>query len=156
MSLGGAFLHATFSGTAHGFDSGAINGGWRARSNCRGLEDKDVMWPLNKAGDTVERARRICDGCPVDVRLKCLQDGVDADDWESVRGGLTGAERKRHHRDGLKPEDYPPHSEPIRPVKNCARCDGGFLYDPQHPFARICPACMAKAMQRTARKRVKV
>jgi WhiB family redox-sensing transcriptional regulator len=60
---------------------------WRARGECAN-EDPEIWF-----ADRTAKARKICDGCP--VREICLQDAIDERDFEGVRGGLSGRQRRR-------------------------------------------------------------
>jgi WhiB family redox-sensing transcriptional regulator len=60
---------------------------WRARGECVN-KDPEIWF-----ADRTAKARKICDGCP--VREICLQDAIDERDFEGVRGGLSGRQRRR-------------------------------------------------------------
>jgi WhiB family redox-sensing transcriptional regulator len=104
-----------FTNTAVGLDSGTINGDWRGAAVCKD-EDPDLMYPLPAIGPgELWLIREYCFACQ--VRLRCLQDGVEVSDWESIRGVLTGRERAKHYRAGLEPHEFP---LPVKPT--CAVC----------------------------------
>lgn len=74
-------------------------GGWDAQAACRGLNPR-LFFPgpvSNASIAQAERARAVCDRCP--VRLLCLDDalimekGEKAADRVGIRGGLDGRER---------------------------------------------------------------
>jgi WhiB family redox-sensing transcriptional regulator len=124
------------SGTAWGLESDRADS-WQKRASCR-VVDPELMWA--DSGNDLETAVAVCHRCP--VALKCLEDGVDDGDWESVRGGLSGKERWRFHRAGRAPEDYGPH---VPEPKQCALCGKRFRHDPEHPTRRNCPTCRPAA-----------
>lgn len=119
------------SSTAWGLDT-VRERDWRVDSLCRDV-DPETMWPLPENARAIEAAVKVCEGCP--VKLKCLQDGEDADDWESVRAGYTGKERRKHFKAFLSPSEYPP---PIR-----AKCDRCQRPVSAHSSKRFCPQCRA-------------
>lgn len=100
--------------TASGLDT-PRDDPWEKSAACAD-EDPELMHPFpNLNPGELWLIREVCFGCT--VKLECLKDGVDAADWESVRGGLTGRERAKHHRAGLEPHEYP---KPVQPT--CVRC----------------------------------
>jgi WhiB family transcriptional regulator, redox-sensing transcriptional regulator len=70
--------------------SGAFPHDWRLSGHCYPLDPED-MFPL--PGDTaaIEKAKRVCEGCP--PSLACLKTLVDSMDSHAVGGGFTGPER---------------------------------------------------------------
>lgn len=130
----------SFRESDYGFDAGRINGIWQSRAQCRDVHP-ETMWPLISSTTLVSEARLVCVGCP--VRIPCLQDGIAAGDWESVRGGLTGSERRKQYRMGVLLECYPQWRPPTRD-KTCHRCGNLFVAN-QRTSRRgmaICPECM--------------
>ncbi len=73
---------------------------WRGDAACRGL-DPDLFFPVGTAGPAlgqINRAKRVCAGCP--VRARCLDwalvTGQDAGVW----GGTSEDERRALRRAG--------------------------------------------------------
>jgi Transcription factor WhiB len=66
-----------------------------------GMEIMDLAQAKRWTGETLEKAKTMCDGCP--VQFKCGQWATDAEspagDWSGIYGGLTHMER----RDAAKP-----------------------------------------------------
>lgn len=62
-------------------------GAWRRNAACLGM-DVELFY----AGGRELEAKRLCAGCP--VLDACLEDAVLKGDYEGVRGGLTGDERR--------------------------------------------------------------
>lgn len=123
-----------FTATAWGLET-LRDEAWEVSAACKGLPDPELMWPFPGTGDN-ELAVSVCQRCP--VRLECLDQGAQVQDWESIRGGLTGQERELAHRDGLAPQDYPPH---VAEPRKCCRCSNPFTPDPESPSGRVCGAC---------------
>lgn len=71
---------------------------WLAAAACRGTDHR-LFFPVlehRPVGETAERlalARSICDRCP--VAAECLTDALVSRDFDGIRAGLTGAQRKR-------------------------------------------------------------
>lgn len=65
----------------------------RRRAACVGMVSRglDIWFPETRA--EADEAKRICGLCP--VAAECAVDAAAAGDWISVRGGMTGPERKR-------------------------------------------------------------
>ena len=133
----------SFRESDYGFDAGRINGAWQLRGNCRDVEP-ETMWPhpLATSDNQVLQARLVCVGCT--QRIPCLIDGAEAADWDSVRGSLTGEERKRLHRAGKHHNDHDyPEWAPARRTRNCHRC--GIQFIPTELTSRRgparCPGC---------------
>lgn len=132
-------------GTQWGLDSVREARDWRLLSPCG--EDPERMWPLPNDQVGIADARRVCDRCPLEVRHQCLQDGIDTREWDSVRAGFTGKERRDRYRQGFAIADYPP---PVPAVRWCQRCRGSFPFDPRHPYARLCAGCDKRHAKPTA------
>jgi WhiB family redox-sensing transcriptional regulator len=67
---------------------------WRVRAACRDA-DPDLFFPEGTAGpvlQTVDRAKRVCETCPVQVR--CLDWALDHHAAFGIWGGLTEGERR--------------------------------------------------------------
>lgn len=137
------------NGTAWGFDSGSDAIDWRDLSVCRD-EDPEIMWPLPHAYGDIALARNVCSRCPLKVRLECLADGIRVADFESVRGGFTGDERKARHRKGFEPSNYP---EPGMLLHTCERCDMPFATTQEHRYVRFCRRCNRTGNSLTAAAR---
>lgn len=68
---------------------------WRQRANCREVTDPDVFFPIGSTGpalDQIERAKRICQPCP--VKKACLEWAIETHQECGVWGGLSEEERK--------------------------------------------------------------
>ncbi len=66
---------------------------WRDEAACVGV-DPDLFFPSKRGGfppDQIERARKVCHGCPAIMR--CLQYAVEEDIRYGIWGGLTEKER---------------------------------------------------------------
>lgn len=72
---------------------------WRDKAACR-TADLYIFFP--DPGDVVgvERARQVCDGCP--VASECLSYAVSTNQTEGVWGGTTPGERRRLRQRWLK------------------------------------------------------
>lgn len=116
---------------------------WREIARCRDLPDPELMWPVSKTDASIDAALEVCAACP--VRLKCLIEGAQVGDWDSIRGGIDGWQRARHHKAGLTPEAYP---LPEPRLKSCVSCNASFRVNPERPQAKICGSC---AMHRQIR-----
>lgn len=124
---------------------------WAARANCLGMAHPDVMWPLPGADMQIAQARSMCEGCP--VAAECVIDGAELGEWDSVRGGYTGAERRRYaQKFGTDVADYPP---PPPRMKVCQRCAGMFPLDLANRMARICPPCAHERQVADRRRELK-
>lgn len=64
-------------------------GEWAARAKCKGL-DPEVMFP--EYGKGVEKAKRVCDDCPVIV--ECGNHAIDQRELYGVWGGWSEKERR--------------------------------------------------------------
>lgn len=110
---------------------------WANRANCLNMTNPEIMWPLPGADLQTVLAIKQCEGCP--VRVECLLDGIDDDEFDSVRGGLTGKQRKAAARSHGR--DVGAYPEPDPPLRWCQRCSGGFVVEVRNPHARLCPSC---------------
>lgn len=118
---------------------------WDELAQCKG--ENDLMWPLPNAVEQTALAVMQCHGCP--VRVQCLLDGIDQDEFESVRGGLPGRQRKTAARKhGRDVDAYP---APQLPVRWCQRCGEAFEPTEAAPLARICTPCAAARAERERR-----
>lgn len=126
------------AGTAWGFEVGSETPNWRTSAACRDA-DPEAMWPLPADDQGIAYARSVCAHCPKQTRIKCIEDGIEAQEWDSVRGGFTGPERRSRHALGHLPESYPPPGP--RAKRWCNRCWEPFVLDPDHPYRKICPSC---------------
>ena len=71
---------------------------WRAASACLNT-DPDVFFPVavgTAASKQVNRALRVCDGCP--VRQQCLDFALRSGEKDGIWGGTTPEERIRARR----------------------------------------------------------
>lgn len=126
--------------TSYGLDVGPADT-WHRRALCAQVPFDDA--PLSNSHDE-DLSCLICRGCP--VQRQCLAEGVAFQDWETVRGGLSGKERERAHLRGLTPAQYPPH----QPVTHyCQRCSA--RYTPTERRQRICQDCRSHEATREAR-----
>ncbi len=64
---------------------------WRARAACRHA-DPELFFPEYTAGPKIERAKQICDGCP--VRARCLDWALSHGASFGIWGGRTEGERR--------------------------------------------------------------
>lgn len=66
---------------------------WRSQAACR-TADPDLFWPEpNTPEDRIQEAKKICASCP--VTQACLDNAFRTNDWDSIAGGHTGAEREQ-------------------------------------------------------------
>jgi WhiB family transcriptional regulator, redox-sensing transcriptional regulator len=99
---------------------------WRDRAACRGAET-EMFFPDGTAGPAlrdIERAKRICGGCP--VRARCLDWAVDHGAAFGIWGGFTEDER-RAIRGTLVPAAAVrsvPASRMSQPVQEVIRAQG--------------------------------
>jgi WhiB family redox-sensing transcriptional regulator len=63
---------------------------WMLRAKCRGVSPTE-FFPSDGSG--VERAMRVCDGCP--VRVECLEYALEHRIEHGVWGGASERERRR-------------------------------------------------------------
>lgn len=125
---------------------------WRESAACRPgqLKDHDLMWPLPNAHVQIEQARYVCVGCPRSALLECLAEGVDDRDWDSIRGGMTGAERRAAHQSGMPVEEWAP---PGPRLKTCVRCHESFPRSDLSPRQQICGTCASSDLRRQSTNR---
>lgn len=101
---------------------------WTLQAACRGLGNnpnrRDWLFPGPRNNAAIARAKRICKDCP--VKRQCLDD--DSGDLYSVRGGLTGDERRRM-RAGTRPV-------------SCTSCRLPFVPRPTNPT--LCTGCTTR------------
>lgn len=71
-----------------------LDANWRLSGNCLD-EDPDTMHPQDRDLYGQNQAKGICAGCP--VKDECLTDAINTDDWNGIRGGMTGKERRAYH-----------------------------------------------------------
>lgn len=69
--------------------------GWRNAAACAGL-DSDIFFPTTEDQAATERAKSICEACP--VREACLQYALSTNQSDGVWGGLDAQERRRLRR----------------------------------------------------------
>ena len=101
---------------------------WHRFARCDGLGD--AMFPAkgDRAGEIA--AKRECRRCV--VAADCLRDALEVGDFEGVRGGFNGPERRRLAA-GAQP-------------RNCERCQGWFVV--QWPGQIRCRGCSARVAGR--------
>ena len=63
---------------------------WRSRAACQHT-DPELFFPDCTAGPAIDRAKQICDGCP--VRARCLDWALSHGAASGIWGGRTEAER---------------------------------------------------------------
>jgi len=71
---------------------------WRDLAACR-QHDPELFFPVGTAGpalDQIERARRVCRGCP--ARMPCLSWALDHGMASGIWGGATEEERRAMRR----------------------------------------------------------
>lgn len=124
---------------------------WAESAKCLGMARPEVMWPLPGADAQIAEAIKVCDGCP--SRVPCLLDGIDENEFDSVRGGLTGRQRKLAAR--AHGRDIAAYLKPEPPQRHCVRCGQGFVVDEAVPTAHICPACAFQRDRIAYQRRVK-
>lgn len=93
-----------------------MNSDWRAEASCESLPPDD--WFSDDRG-AIERARAVCDRCP--VREPCLEYALESETDYCMYGGCTPTER-RAMRDARKGR------VPVRVT-------------PKNPSAKWCPGC---------------
>lgn len=66
---------------------------WRNQAACRAA-DPDLFWPeKNTPAERIQEAKAYCAGCP--ATQACLDNALHTNDWDSIAGGRTGAEREQ-------------------------------------------------------------
>jgi WhiB family transcriptional regulator, redox-sensing transcriptional regulator len=69
--------------------------GWRSAAACAG-SDSEVFFPAPEDQAGIDRAKAICESCP--VREACLQYALSTNQSDGVWGGLDAQERRRLRR----------------------------------------------------------
>lgn len=64
---------------------------WRIKAACRGM-NVDVFYPERGDFIAVNKAKAICATCP--VSQACLEDVLQVNDDEGIRGGLSARQRR--------------------------------------------------------------
>lgn len=119
---------------------------WDELAQCK--DTGDLMWPLPNAAEQTALAILKCHGCP--VRVQCLLAGVEEEEFDSVRGGLTGRQRKlAHTKHGRNLDAYP---VPRPPIRWCQRCGESFEVNAENLLARICTPCAVERELQGKRK----
>lgn len=101
-----------------------LDANWRLRGNCvtQPDGDRDLMHPDSNA-EAKAKAKRKCNGCP--VAAECFVDSINQQDFEGVRAGMTGGERRawfdEHHPDGKRLSAERAGRGKTTPM-GCARC----------------------------------
>jgi WhiB family redox-sensing transcriptional regulator len=67
---------------------------WMVDAACRGL-DPELFYP--RLGEPTDRARAICNRCP--VKQACLALAMRANERDGIWGGLSGRQRRALRRD---------------------------------------------------------
>ncbi len=102
LSVGPSSLPPT-EGTAPGA------GVWREDAACRGIESSVFFSPDGERGQArarrEERARRICEDCP--VLSRCRDHALATGEPYGIWGGMTETDRRRHAR-RLRRGEYRP------------------------------------------------
>ena len=98
--------HGGISGLvpAAGYDRAS----WRESAACRHADDPELFFPIGSAGIAVteiQRARAICDSCP--VRQPCLTFALATHQEFGIWGGYDETERRLLHRQQANPEPLP-------------------------------------------------
>lgn len=66
---------------------------WRLHGLCLDV-DPDLMHPHDRDRYGQQKAKDVCDGCP--VAAKCLGNAIETNDWNGIRAGMTGKERRAY------------------------------------------------------------
>lgn len=122
---------------------------WAESAACLNITNADVMHPISTADAELELARQVCRRCPLQTQLDCMTDAADRGEWDGVRGGHPGWDRKRFHDQGLTPAQYP---KPVR-ERTCTGCGGQFEVSPNHRWASKCVPCVSASYKRAGRER---
>ena len=77
--------------------------GFLARAACAGHPNAEWWFAAPSESRNAEKARRICDGCP--VKLQCRQWALDNNEREGIWGGLNVEERDNY---GMAGTPYAP------------------------------------------------
>lgn len=62
---------------------------WQGDARCAGM-DVNIFYPTS--GQSSERAKRICEACP--VRVQCLNHALRTNERHGVWGGMSPRERR--------------------------------------------------------------
>ncbi len=67
---------------------------WRQQAACISAEEPPTSWfPSDGFDPATLRAIEICDKCPVFV--ECIDEGERLQEWHTIRGGISGSERRK-------------------------------------------------------------
>lgn len=70
-------------------------GDWRHHAACSGAP-VDIFFPTkDEYGSGLLAARVYCDTCPLWVQERCVTQSVEIRDFDGIRGGLSGEDRRR-------------------------------------------------------------
>jgi WhiB family transcriptional regulator, redox-sensing transcriptional regulator len=72
--------------------------GWRQHSICRDT-DPDLFFPVGTTGQAlvqIDRAREVCDQCP--VKVDCLEFALETNQDSGIWGGTSEEERRKIRR----------------------------------------------------------
>lgn len=102
---------------------------WRERAACKGM-DPDLFHPERGATVAVQKAKRVCAGCP--VRSECLDEALENGEVLGVLGGLSERQRRwlrSPTRHGVRAD--------------CVGCGNGFVT----AEGRVCGDCKKRGVQ---------
>lgn len=68
-------------------------GSWEDHSACRGTDEEAFYPEGHRFGALQKLAKRVCEHCP--VRVECLQDALNRQDFYGIRGATRPSERRR-------------------------------------------------------------
>jgi len=124
--------------TQHGMST-QLGDDWRAYAACRPgqLRDPELMWPLTHDHSETEQARDVCKRCPAAIRLECLRVGVETRDWDSVRGGMTGDERRAEYKAGTPLDEWTPPPPRTQPCRTCVNRPMALTGDRSHHKSKV-------------------
>lgn len=77
-----------------------MTGSWAERwegASCTQVGDHDIFFP-DKGGSAAD-AKRVCRGCPLEIRTECLAFALEQHIPEGVFGGLAPRERRKLRRE---------------------------------------------------------
>ena len=106
---------------------------WRLDGNCLAVE-LDTMHPHPSDLGGIAEAKAVCAGCP--VQRQCLADAIEVGDWEGIRAGLTGPERRTHAG--------------LTAARACIDC--GTTYTPYTHLQKRCTTCSYTHNHRRGRR----
>ncbi|NUQ95818.1 MAG: WhiB family transcriptional regulator [Streptomyces sp.] len=76
-----------------GYTPGPVAPDWQNQAGCR-TADPDLFWPEpSTPTERIQEAKTYCASCP--VAQACLDNAFRINDWDSIAGGRTGAEREQ-------------------------------------------------------------